>query len=48
MYRPTVAYHLMLDTFTMYSVLSDNYMLTTSYIVYHLGHMASLEFEGLL
>jgi len=47
-YRPTIAYHLMLDAFTIYSVLSDNYMIITSYIVYHLGHMASLEFEGLL
>ena len=51
MYRPTMAYHLMLDTFTMYSVLSDSGMIINSYIVYRVGynldsvHMASLAIE---
>jgi len=38
MYRATIAYHLMLDTFTMYSILSHSGMIITSYIVYHVGY----------
>ena len=51
MYGATMAYHLMLDSFTMYSILSHSGMIITSYIVYHVGynidsvHMASLAIE---